>query len=622
MKKTVGRKGISQIVTTLLLFASLTACDSKFNFEAVQEACEPPESSARYGKFRGPVITGPSLGTLTNGNVTIQGTCVDGLDVYVGGKDGSTALVPCTAGVFNASMTLSGSDGRKEIDVYQKTEDFDVLDRTCFQKDATPPKVTISGSGGMQSIGTTNIIIEGKCEAGLPVQLSGPDMPVSVIAQCENNRFSALVALTSVDGVKTVIAEQIDIVGNVGKDDQAYITDRIAPVVRIVTPIENAIVPLEIDIAGICDGAEGRVILSGSGLSKSLSADCLSGAFAVKAKLKAPDGAKTLTAAQTDIAGNVGFDIRNVVLKTAEQGYVTFRSKGAGGLVDILFVDDNSGSMAGEQLELGRKFASFASELSSVSWQIGVTTTDCSNGPFGICGSLLEMGTTGLSILTKAVPNFQAVFEQTIRRPETYDPVTGRDCNTTSTCPSGDEVPLKASISAMGKRNTDNRNFFRDGADLSIVYLSDEDEESTGGSGATEAKEVVEAFNTIWPSDKKFIAYGIVIRPGDQACLDQQRAAGGSLAGSYATKVADLVDLTGGSLYSICDSDYSLTLKDIGRNVTRYSKSVTLAQTPIKNSVRVVFTPAWNSTVTVTGKTVTINNPAPVGTVVEIYYNY
>lgn len=618
-----NRRVARQILTTLILFPCLTACGNKVSFENVQDPCLAPSTSAKFGGNAGPIITAPQANYLTANTVTVQGTCVDGQEVFVAGKGvGVQASSICSQGEFTIPVTLASGDGRKEVDVYQKTNArFDVLDRRCFMKDATPPKVVINGTSGAQSIGTTNITIEGKCENGLPVELSGPDMPVSVTVACVNGRFTAPVVLTSTDGVKTVVAKQIDTVGNIGTDDQTYATDRIPPVVKIITPAEGAVVGSSLDIAGTCETAEGRVILQGNSLKSTLSANCVNGAFSAKGVLVAPDGAKSFSAAQTDIAGNVGFDLRNVTLKTAEAGYVSFRSKGVGGLVDILFVDDNSGSMSPEQMLLGQKFSTFAQALSTVSWQIGITTTDCSTGKFGICGSLLEMYGTGVNILTKAIPNFQEAFDKTIRRPETHDPVTGMDCSMTNTCPSGDEVPLVASVSAMKKKDTNNKGFFRDGADLSIVYLSDEDENSTGPAGAMEAREVVDAFTSIWPMDKKLVAYGIVIKPGDQACLDAQRAQSAT-GGYYGTKVRDLVDLTGGSLYSICDADYTLTLKDIGANVTRYSKSVTLAQTPIKGSVRVVFTPTWVSTITVTGKVVTINNPAPLGTTVEIYYNY
>lgn len=623
MNKFIHRQLVRQILSTLILVPCLTACGQKFSFQAVQTACEPPETSARFGKNEGPVITGPAIGALTNGMMSLEGTCVTGQDVFIGGRGVTNpAAIPCNSGLFSAPVSLGNGDGTKEVEVYQKTNAaFDVLDRRCFQKDATPPKVTISGTSGTQSISTTNFTIEGSCETGLSVLLSGPDMPTSVTTTCTNGRFSAPVALTSTDGTKNVIAKQVDPVGNVGTDDQNYVTDRIAPVVTIVSPAEGATVPAAITITGTCESNEGRVIITGAGLSRMLSTDCIGNTFRTSAVLQAPDGAKTFNAAQTDLAGNVGFAVRNVVLKTAEQGYITFRSKGAGGLVDILFIDDNSGSMAPEQLLLGNKFSTFATALTSVNWQIGITTTDCSTGPYGICGSLLEMAGTGLSILTKAIPNYETVFENTIRRPETYDPVTNKDCASTNSCPSGDEVPLAASISAMKKKDGDNKGFFRDGADLSIVYLSDEDEKSNGGPGATEATEVVSEFGKIWPVDKKFIAYGIVIKPDDQACLDMQRGQSAT-GGSYGTKVRDLVNLTGGSLYSICDNDYSLTLKDIGLNVTRYSKTVTLAQTPIAGSVRVVFTPTWNSTISVSGRNVTINTPAPLGTIVEVYYKY
>jgi len=62
-----------------------------------------------------------------------------------------------------------------------------------------------------------------------------------------------------------------------------------------------------------------------------------------------------------------------------------FDQVGSGGKADILFVDDNSGSMSFEQVHMADRFSTFLSALNtqSVDYRIGVITDDTtsSNNP-------------------------------------------------------------------------------------------------------------------------------------------------------------------------------------------------------------------------------------------------
>src|SRR5882672_8876374 len=84
----------------------------------------------------------------------------------------------------------------------------------------------------------------------------------------------------------------------------------------------------------------------------------------------------------------------------------------AGGNVDILFIDDNSASMEVNESSLGSKFTSFIAAIKGLNWQIGITTTDCGDDEWAICGSLLTLnglGNTyagGNDILTDSMANY------------------------------------------------------------------------------------------------------------------------------------------------------------------------------------------------------------------------
>jgi len=278
--------------------------------------------------------------------------------------------------------------------------------------------------------------------------------------------------------------------------------------------------------------------------------------------------------------------------------------------VDILFVIDNSGSMIEEQVKLGPALSSFIGSIARIDWQIGITTSDTSAGPFGVQGGLVPMKGTNTKILSKNVPNYQAVFQNTVYRDEIINCV---DPN----CPSADERPLEAITMAVGKRNAENAGFFRAGADLATVVLTDENERSTG-SGTT-GVDVVNAVRAAFGVNKTFTGFGIVVRPGDTACYALQTANQG--AGQYGTFVAAFATLTKGLLGSICDADYGPTLSGIGTRVREMVKTITLKQMPNPDTIQLRIRPFDpNLTWTIEGQTITFNTPPKAGTKIDVMY--
>lgn len=282
--------------------------------------------------------------------------------------------------------------------------------------------------------------------------------------------------------------------------------------------------------------------------------------------------------------------------------------------VDILIVDDNSDSMSDAQAKMATRLGSFISSLGKLDWQIGITTTDISNGYFGMRGNLLPFDRSGLKILNKNVPNYEQLFANTIVRQETID-----CAQTRRNCPSADERGMAAAIMAMEMHNTNNAGMFRPDADLILVMLTNEDEGSDGTDPkAVKAPQVINSVKTIFGPTKSFTAFGILIRPGDQACIEQQSI----FAGKASYLVAQLAPLTGGLNGSICDRDYGPTLQSIGQRVRDGIKNVTLKYTPSdasKISVRVTPedpTLTW----TVVGKQIIFNHAPSQFSRVDVDY--
>jgi len=304
---------------------------------------------------------------------------------------------------------------------------------------------------------------------------------------------------------------------------------------------------------------------------------------------------------------NASFELPN----GSQKETFSFDDDGSGAKVDVLFVVDNSGSMYEEQGRLGSALASFITSIGQIDWQIAITTTDISDGPYGLKGSLLPFAGTNTKVLTKNVPNYPAAFANTVVRQETLT------CNgTTIPCPSGDERPLQAAVLAMQKASGENAAFFRNGADLAIVILSDEDEGSNGANAIT-APAVVAAFATVFGGAKTLSSYGIIVQPGDTACYNQNQPSGGT----YGHFASTLAKLTGGMTGSICATDYGPALSSIGNRVRDMVKSVTLKFTPDPDTVQIVIRP-FDSSLTweIVGNNIAFNKPPKKGTRIDVVY--
>ncbi|MFH2006510.1 MAG: hypothetical protein ABI333_07995 [bacterium] len=194
--------------------------------------------------------------------------------------------------------------------------------------------------------------------------------------------------------------------------------------------------------------------------------------------------------------------------------------------VDLLFVIDNSGSMAGEQQTLRANFPALMAELRSMagglpSLHLGVTSTDLGTGMFQIT-RCEEMGGDAGALLTGACPNPTGAPYIIDVEPQSCE-ITKLPNGTCSThncgqancshensttlvmdaatgCPRcrnyqsetledvfscvanvgtmgcGFEQPLESMYKALDYANTANSGFLRDDAFLAVVILTDEDD--------------------------------------------------------------------------------------------------------------------------------------------------
>ncbi len=290
--------------------------------------------------------------------------------------------------------------------------------------------------------------------------------------------------------------------------------------------------------------------------------------------------------------------------------------------VDILWVIDNSDSMAAEQDKVSNGFTGFFNQLvtSQVDYHIGVITTDPDeNGELRTYDGPTVTGCDGCRFLSKEVTcgnpdvsttgltesqveaellnqcQSQLVFRKLIRAGIGGTPF--EEGFTQAATAAGLE-PVDPSTGFPGGVVPEvNREFFRDQASLYLIFVSDEDEgakadgaplgyykrlfESLKGAG-NENKVSVSAI-TGWSSETTVgidEVCGILDNAGHAqhgevkeilqtrtGCVDTAATtAAADTVAETGSRYIELACQTGGVLANMCDQDYSVALKDLGAN--------------------------------------------------------
>ena len=299
---------------------------------------------------------------------------------------------------------------------------------------------------------------------------------------------------------------------------------------------------------------------------------------------------------------------------------------------DILFVDDNSGSMSTEQGKMGDKFPDFISSLGSIDYRIAITTTDVSSdtNPPSVAnlngalqdGKFIEFE-SGVNVLIPTLSNIAQLFAGAIKRPETLT----CDSSGFKTCPSPDERGIYAANLAVDRADPD---FFRPNAHLAVVILSDEDERSRGGTiTGFELEDQDMPANFVANVKAKFgeakslAVHAIIIKPGDETCLDEQNSQPG-VRGSEGKKYAELANLTNGTIGSICSSNYGEEMGAIGSSVADAVNSIDLECAPIDDQVTTEVNPRPSDleiTLDKEQKKIRFNRTLPAETTVRVIYD-
>ncbi len=379
--------------------------------------------------------------------------------------------------------------------------------------------------------------------------------------------------------------------------------------------------------------------------------------------------------------------------------------------IDILFVVDNSGSMAGKVEYIGTRFQDFVDRLAGSNWRIGFTTTTMARGQRIICsagaktasqaaclipgqatkrnisggiaqansdgghgmdGRLLDIeGYPNLYWLDKNMGNVNTLFKNTVEVHSVK--TTGPYAGLANGVPAdGHERALTAAKKALerakdGSFGGINRNFFREGAQLAVVFVTDEDEtsffqvdkDSNGVDNATqvsyadtakylrdcssnptsvrcpimhtEVDEMMTYLRSAYPQ-KNVVFHSVVGFPPALKELKEVKASDPRKPEfnlKWSTECAvplthagcryrDIASRTGGEIINVnmgTAADYSESLKAIGNGIRNLVNSVKLSCEPYKGKVTVLKDSAeyTGTASTLTGDTLTFATDLPDG---------
>lgn len=276
--------------------------------------------------------------------------------------------------------------------------------------------------------------------------------------------------------------------------------------------------------------------------------------------------------------------------------------------IDVLFLVDNSCSMAEEQGSLTAAFPLVVTELwaTQTDFHIGVISTDMASGSHS--GRLREVA--GVRYIEPDTPNAVATF--------TTMAMMG-------TSGSGDERGREAIYTALGPLgNSYNAGFYRPAAQLGVVALSDEDDHSTNNP-ISKAEFIAVALAA--KADPLDVEFHSIVTPPSCSCGPLQDERPGFAYLDYTAGI-------GGTAHDIRVADYSPALQAVLDGFDTSAPVVTLSGAPDPATLVVTVTePGGGVVVAVQGVDYTWDGVAnavvfdlgyvpETGAVVEVAYGF
>ncbi|MDP2270873.1 MAG: VWA domain-containing protein [Archangium sp.] len=235
------------------------------------------------------------------------------------------------------------------------------------------------------------------------------------------------------------------------------------------------------------------------------------------------------------------------------------------GVVDILWVVDDSGSMTNERRTLVGNFNRFVQELLAlqVDFQMGVTSIVASDG-----GRL--RGAT--KIITNLTTDPRRVFELNTTFPSSR---------------SRWEQGLRMTQLGLSSPNIDpgqpNAGFLRPNAALAIIVLTNEDDSSFGTTD-----HYARVFKALkGKGNENLVSFSVIGGTIPNGCVPPGETGLYGSTADPAIRYAEVATKTGGIIGSICDASFEQTLVRIAQALNTLKRVFPLTLPPIINSITV-----------------------------------
>ncbi|MCB0348352.1 MAG: VWA domain-containing protein [Bdellovibrionales bacterium] len=269
--------------------------------------------------------------------------------------------------------------------------------------------------------------------------------------------------------------------------------------------------------------------------------------------------------------------------------------------LDILFVIDDSGSMAPYQTNLSNNFSAFISDFITKGYDFRIAVITSSAWEAGFYGNATSQNrakfrsASGNAILDPSTPDIETAFSQNI---------------SAGTTGNGDERPFQSIQVALEHSFNSGYGFPRSDAYMAVIVVTDEDDYSNSTTTCLQPNATGgcnnNAYSPAWThpdmathqisnykeylrqktgSTAEIPRYNVsTIAVLDSACKNDPSTHAAAMIG---TRMMDMASSTDGVQGSICDTNFSASLNLIQQQISELSTQFYLSRVPIVSTIKV-----------------------------------
>ncbi len=292
--------------------------DGPVTFTATQDSASASTTVTKATAAGVPVVTVLPLTPISASNQAaygpISGTCNQigqPVTVTVGSISAPSPICQPGGTWSLASINVSSlPDGPVTVTASQTNASGTGSGSASTLKDATPPVVAITTAPPINAANVSNYAVSGTCTASdgnVTVSFNG-GAPVTTPCTSGSWTLTGVNASALPDGTVTILATQTDAAGNTGQATRTTPKDTMPPTVTVTAPAQiNAGNQSSYSVSGTCTAGDGAVSVTIGNVS-TVTPCTAGGTWTVTGANVAnlPQGTVTITASQTDAAGNTG----------------------------------------------------------------------------------------------------------------------------------------------------------------------------------------------------------------------------------------------------------------------------------------------------------------------------